>query len=927
MYELSKCSPISQNVQMTSHAVAGSAVAFPVRLTSFIGRVSELQDVERALNRHRLVTLAGPGGAGKTRLALEVVRGRASEQGWFVDLAPVDGDSVDAALAVATDAPEAPGESPIDATVRRIGESSALLMLDNCDQVVESCARAVDVLLRSCPKLTILATSREPLRVEGERVWRVPPLSLPADGESLDGDAVLLFLDRARLTTDVAIRDSAVIHDICRRLDGMPLAIELAAARASILPVADVFAGLSDRFRLLEGGPRTADTRQQSLAASIRWSYRLLADDERTVLQRLAVYRAPFGADAARAVATGGGIDEREVLTLLGHLVEKSFVVIDERDHGASYRLLETIREYAGSQLAKRPEDERATRTRHLRHLRETAERLGPMIEEATPARDWPEQFQTELADIKAAIGWAAETGNADDALRIVGNMTWLWYLRARADDRQLIEAALAIPGGAPRWRAAALSAAARAAMSALDPAAIRFGEEAIRAAVAADDPGTSALALTSLGWSYAYLTPDQARPHLLKACELARSAGDQRSLADALIALTYTDWTDLRATRALAEEALAVATADRNQLTACHVQITLAHLGLMQGRLDDALEHATAALNTAEAVGERVISNSARVRLAEIAVYRGDDDAAGEHTRAIETLAKASGNPLLTGRAALIRGIRSYANGDVEQARTALAEGLPVISRHVGGLWAPPHAAQISDAALHAGDVPAAREHATQAATLAAHAGTDWGRSHAMLAKGRVDLHDGEIDEATRSAHLALELAQRTDNTLTTIDALELLATLAARRRSPATATRLLAAVSAERTRISYARFPVHRADHQLLLHVLEDTLGAAEFDRVWAEGEHISLTDAIALAQSRRGSRRRPTTGWDALTPAELRVVALVGEGLSNRQIAERLFVTRDTVKGHVASALRKLGISNRTELATEATRRAPV
>lgn len=910
---------------MTSRAPAGSAVSFPVRLTSFIGRVAELQNVERELDAHRLVTLAGPGGSGKTRLALEAVRGRPGEHRWFVDIAGVDSDGLDAAIAVAIDAPEGPGETALDATVRRIGESAALLLLDNCDQVVASCARAVDVLLHACPRLTVLATSREPLRVEGERVWRVPPLSLPADGESLDGDAVLLFLDRAGLDPEIAVRDSAAIRDICRRLDGMPLAIELAAARASVLPVMDVIAGLSDRFRLLEGGPRTADTRQQSLAASIRWSYRLLADDERTVLQRLAVFRGPFGADAARAVAAGGGVDERDVLTLLAHLVEKSFVVIDERDHGSSYRLLETIRAYAGHQLADRPEDAHATRSRHLRYLRDSAERLGSMIEEGTPARSWPEQFHAELADIRAGIGWAAANGNADDALRTVGSLRWLWYLRARADDRRIIDAALAIPGGAPRWRAAALSAAALAAMSALDPAAIGFGEEAVGAAAEAGDPGTSALAHTCLGRAYAYLDASQARQHLLQACELARAAGDRRCLADALEALMYTEWGDLGAVRARGEEALAIAVADGNELTACAVRMGLALLALSQGRLEDAMDIGTKSLRTAESLNWRMIAVTSRNVLAWNAAYRGDDDTAAENAVAAEAMAKASGSPLLTGLVGVTRGARSYSNGELEQARTALAEGLSVTAVLFGGVFSPQVAALLVDADLHAGDVAAARERSAHAAALAEQSDTDWGRSHAALAKGQVDLHDGDVEEATQSAHLALKLAQCTDNALTTIDALEFLATIAARRRSPVTAVRLLGAAAAARTQTGYARFKLHLGDHKALLRDLESVLGAAEFSRVWSEAEQLSLADAIALARTRRGSRRRPVGGWDALTPAEHRVVALVGEGLNNVQIAERLFVARETVKSHVASAFRKLGVSSRTELAAEYSRRA--
>lgn len=235
---LSNLTAFGQNVLVTRKAPPGSVARFPARLTSFVGRVVELQEVERELGRHRLVTLVGPGGSGKTRLALEAARAWTGEQGWFVDLAPIEDDTrVDAALAVATDAPEGPGETPLEATSRRIGDTTTLLVLDNCDQVIAACARAVDVLLRACPQLRVLATSREPLRVEGERTWRVPPLSLPADGESLDGDAVLLFLDRANLSSGAAVRNSAAIHQICRRLDGMPLAIELAASRATVLPV------------------------------------------------------------------------------------------------------------------------------------------------------------------------------------------------------------------------------------------------------------------------------------------------------------------------------------------------------------------------------------------------------------------------------------------------------------------------------------------------------------------------------------------------------------------------------------------------------------------------------------------------------------------------------------------------------------------
>lgn len=523
-----------ENVPVTQGTRSGSVVPLPVRLTSFVGRVVELRAVEQELCRHRLVSLVGPGGCGKTRLAIEAARSRAGHK-WFVDLAPVEGaEAVDAALAVATCAPEAPGEQPLAATARRIGDAPALLVVDNCDQVVAACARVVDTLLRSCPQLTVLATSREPLRVEGEHVSRVPPLSLPAEGESLDGDAVLLFLDRAGLAPEAAVRDLADIHQICRRLDGMPLAIELAASRATALTVADIRTGLADRFRLLTGGPRTTDTRQQGLHASITWSYRLLGDDERRVLQRLAVFRSPFTADAARAVATGEGIAEPEVLPLLANLVAKSFVVIDERAATPRYRLLETIRDYAAEELEAHRREAIATKDRHLRYLRDTAESIEPAFEGPDLLR-WLGQFESELPDIKAAVGWAAATGSADEALRLMGALWRFWFFRSRGDGRRIVEAALAIDGGEDRWRAKALIAATMAAMARFEPDMIGFGEEAVRVGATCGYAAVSARAHCWLGWACAILDRQRVGPLLSRACELAREAGDDWCLADAL--------------------------------------------------------------------------------------------------------------------------------------------------------------------------------------------------------------------------------------------------------------------------------------------------------------------------------------------------------------------------------------------------------
>lgn len=877
------------------------------------------------LDRHRLVSLVGPGGCGKTRLALEAARGWRGAERWFVDLASAKDDAeVDAALVAATSAQEGPGESPLAATVRHLGEVRTLLLVDNCDQVVAPCARAVDVLLRSCPALTVLATSREPLRVEGEHVWRVPPLSLPNDQQSIDGDAVLLFLERAALSPEAAATHRAVIHEIGRRLDGMPLAIELAASRAASLAIPDILTGLADRFRFLTGGPRTADPRQQSLAASIEWTYRLLTPDEQVVLGRLAVFCSHFSGEAARTVAAADPVDIGDVLALLASLVEKCFVVVDERGGIRRYVLLDSIREYARSQLDAQPDDVRASRDRHLRYVRDAADRFGAMLEGVGSTSHSFDELQPELPDVRAAVAWAAETAKADDALQLIGALAWWWYFRARSEDRRVIDAALALEGGAPHRRAMALSAAALAADAAFNPEAVDFASEAVRIAKESGDTATLARALTRLGRTCVYLDLSQARPHLLEACALAREAGDQRCLAEALTALVHTEYGDLSAARNRAEEALAIAVATDNGVATSDAHVSLATIAMLQGRFDEAVESGAAALEVIERQGDRLRAVLIRVVLAWVALYRADEAAAVEHAGAVEALATASGNPLLSDEAALATGAHGYLCGDLDRARADLTRALPLMSVFVGGVTAPELAAILADADLYAGDVAASREHVAHAVALAETAGTDWGRSRAAVAQSRLHLHDGETQAAGDSAHRALELAQHTEDTRTTIDSLELLAELARCRRSPGLATRLLAAASCARTRTGYARDHLHTTAHSVLVAELGRELNEA-FETAWFEGEKLTLPDAVALARRGRGRRRRPAIGWEALTPAERRVVALVGEGLNNGQIAQRLFVTRETVKSHVSHAFTKLGVSNRTGLAAEAARRA--
>ncbi|OOD98767.1 hypothetical protein BWP20_00205, partial [Mycobacterium tuberculosis] len=323
-------------------------------LTSFVGRKAELNDVRRLLSDKRLVTLTGPDGMGKSRLALQIGAQIAHEftyGRWDCDLATVtDRDCVSISMLNALGLPVQPGLSAIDTLVGVINDARVLLVLDHCEHLLDACAAIIDSLLRSCPRLTILTTSTEAIGLAGELTWRVPPLSLT-------NDAIELFVDRARrVRSDFAINaDTAVtVGEICRRLDGVPLAIELAAARTDTLSPVEILAGLNDRFRLVAGAAGNAVRPEQTLCATVQWSHALLSGPERALLHRLAVFAGGFDLDGAQAVgANDEDFEGYQTLGRFAELVDKAFVVVENNRGRAGYRLLYSVRQYALEKLSE----------------------------------------------------------------------------------------------------------------------------------------------------------------------------------------------------------------------------------------------------------------------------------------------------------------------------------------------------------------------------------------------------------------------------------------------------------------------------------------------------------------------------------------------------------------------------------------------
>ncbi len=410
----------------------------PLQVTSFIGRQREVAEVTALLGRSRLVTLTGTGGAGKTRLALQAAAellDRYPDGVWFLDLAPLADPAAlpRTALAVLRVA-ESPGQPLLTALLDCLQTRRTLLVLDNCEHLIAACAELADQVVRHCPSVHILATSRELLGVPGEAAWRVPSLALPrSTGLSLDEllqyEAVQLFVDRARLArADFAVTAASApaLLQVCQRLDGIPLAIELAAARVRVLPVEQVAARLHDRFRLLTGGGRTALRRQQTLQALVDWSHDLLPEAERRLFRRLAVFAGGWSLAAAEEVCAGDGIEADDVLDLLTSLVDKSLVVAELQGEQARYRFLETIRQYAGEKLRAAGEAA-ALRDRHRDWFRSLAATVGAEFFGSWSGSPWG-QLEAERDNLRAALGWRRESA-VELGLAMAADLAWFWSL------------------------------------------------------------------------------------------------------------------------------------------------------------------------------------------------------------------------------------------------------------------------------------------------------------------------------------------------------------------------------------------------------------------------------------------------------------------------------------------------------------------
>ncbi len=877
----------------------------PRRLSSFIGRDRELQEVKRLLTSTRLLTLIGPGGAGKTRLAVQVAGDLLdgfAHGAFFVELAAVsDSSLVTQAVASVLGVREEPGR-PLQATLTTyLRGRHLLLILDNCEHLVETVAELADTLLQTAPRLQILCTSREALGIAGETAFRVPSLSLPDPRHVPPVDAltqyeaVRLFVERAADVVPgftVTEQNAAAIIQICRRLDGIPLAIELAASRVKVLTVDQIAARLDDRFRLLSGGPRTALPRQQTLKAAMDWSYDLLTAQEAAVLRRLAVFSGGCTLDAAEVVCAGDGVERDDVLDLITRVIDKSLVMVEGDGPEVRYRLLETVRQYGRDKLMESGEAS-AARARHMEWFASLAERAAPELQKATQAT-WLPRLDAEQDNARAALEWACSNGRAETALRLSIASWWYWTIRSHiTEGREWFEKALALPSGPHELRVIAMGAAAIIRMFGADIAgATALAEEAIALARPIDAPqavilANAVLAMVNsarghhkeaaahanealrvlrplnLAWETAAVLSvlgqivfdlgdyAQADTVLKQSLQMFSDLGDRWGIAFAQrwLGLLARHRGDYAEAEALQQQSLALSQELGHPWGVATSLMTLALVPLRQGdyaRAQDLLEQSLAMLDDA---ADLATTATVRYYLGLTWFYRGD------HVRAVPILDESLrtlrklGVPDGAAQALTTLGRVALQQDDPDRA-TAMGEESLALLQESANRWPRGYALRLLAAAtLRRGEFDRAEHLAQESLSIFGDLGDKWAVAWSLVLLGEIALGRGDYGAASTKLVESLEIRKATGDRLGIAECLEGLSAVDVHYGRAEQAARMLGAAEAAREKIGT---PLPRADtgrYATCVAAVRERLTPDAFAVAWAEGRGL-VPDAAAAS-----------------------------------------------------------------------------
>jgi predicted ATPase len=701
-------------------------------LTSFVGRDAELRAAGKLLESHRLITVTGPGGIGKTSVVVELARqvvGAWPDGVWLVELAGLrDPELLPGVLMAALGLGEEPGRpatAPVERLVEFARDKTLLLVLDGCEHLTAACAALAERLLRMAPGVKVLAASREVLGVVGEARWPVPPLAVPgADepaGPLIQWDAIRLFVERAELADsgfELDAENGPAVAELCRRLDGLPLAIELAAAWIQALSVGELLDRLGDRFELLYDGRRTTDPRQRTLRATIEWSFQLLDEGDRRLFRRLAVFAGGFTVAAAEAVCSGDELRPRDVLGGLSRLTDRSLVVA-AHGHPARFRILDTLRAYGNEQLAGAGEVD-AVVARHTAWFLDLAEQAA----RHRTSLHWLRLLDHDYDNLRAALDWATAHGDHQTALRLAGSLGWYWFMFRHAEGKQRLAGVLALAVDEPPSPQLALTLQAGAMVEALltpTATAIEAAGRSVELFERFDDWKAAATSKLILG--FAQLQTGNAETAARLAGEAATAstelgdawgeaaAGFVRFLADA----------DLRGPERAESAGRRVLERFRQLNDHWGIAMTLFGLGEVskaRGDIDQAVRDFTNARAAAREAGPTWIEGASLVYLGSLAALQGDDErAAVVYAEAVEECRR-TGMRRGLAFARNEMGNVARARGDLERARQLHREALPVVREILG--WSVPHTlGQLACAEARLGDLDDAETHLREAVAL----------------------------------------------------------------------------------------------------------------------------------------------------------------------------------------------------------------
>ncbi|HET9051776.1 MAG TPA: tetratricopeptide repeat protein [Candidatus Dormibacteraeota bacterium] len=908
----------------------------PAHTSTFIGRETEVIDAVWRLVEDRLVTLVGPGGVGKTRLALRVAD--ASTPGWvdgvwLVELAAVR-DATDVARAVRAVLPAPPRRRRSQDVAGDIGERRMLLVLDNCEHVRDACAELVHDVLRRCPRVGVLATSRHALGVAGERVVPVEPFGIPADDvdnmvEIAGCDAVRLFAERGRFARpgfEPAPEVLPAVVEICRRLDGLPLAIELAAARLAVLSPAEILDQLDDRFRLLsDRGPVTAD-RHRTLAGCLEWGHDLLDAPEARLFARLGVFSGGFDLRAARAVCSGDGVAPEDVLDLLAALVAKSLVSVAGSGTPTRYRVLESVRCFAATKLAIGELD--AVAERHARWYLRVAEAAVHERGGREPER-WLDALEGDHGNLRAALTWARRAERPDVAMALGAALSWFWETRGHvAEGLQWLTWAIAHDRGSDvELRARALRAAGIFSWLRGDvSAAIPLVAESVGLFREAGNEHEATGCVCS-GAFHMSADATHSLPALQDDLVQLREGTDHDRLSRSLVncGIAYFFVSDARHARECFQECLDLPRAALDPEVVVDALDGLGRVAVMTGDLAAAEAAFGQALNIAQRIAYDDGCSTAWSWLGEICRIRGDYARARSFLAKATELAEDRRVPLWIARCQQFTARLAAAEGRLDDARRLFVASLEA----PGTDQMPYHRIRslqgLADITLAGSDASDAGALTEEAMGLARAIGDIQAQGQLLAALARLACTEADTQRAAKLAHEALQLQERIGDVLGIVGSLETLAEVAAASGRSAVAARLFGAAQQARETCGCRRPQVEAAALARHLPNVAALLDEGEWATAVRQGSTLSPAEAVSYATRGRGAKGRPPTGWDSLTRVELEIAGLVANGLSNPEIAERLMVSVKTVATHLSHVFRKLPVTDRRELRRMARERA--